>query len=319
MMPRSIQCWRRAVRPATRAACVLIGLAAMLACGADSPVSTGHDLNTLYWSLTNDVKAAVVVVGGTQRVVATPRNAYGDAIPGLPAPTFQSVDPTKVTVTADGLVTGVATTTGTQVIATLTAGGVTSVDTSVVAVTAQRKAIRTFFIRPPVSPTDTLVTINGIKVIPLSVIDSAGAPVTGLALYYKSSNPVAGQILSSFVRGISKGSTTVVVSTTAYGVAWRDSIRYAIIYPTTATIYDFDPATLSPAAAVIGPGGTVTFSNYTSGTINVTFDDSTHVTNGNIASLSAFASQSRTFPTAGTFVFRNTLGTETGTIYVLGN
>lgn len=318
MMPSSIHYWRRAVRPAIRAACVLAGLTAMLACGADSPVSAGRDLNTLYWSLTNDVKAAVVVVGDTQRVVATPRNAYGDAIPGLPAPTFQSVDPTKVTVTANGLVTGVAATTGTQIIATLTAGGVTSVDTSVIAVTAQRQAIRTFSIHPT-SPADTLVIINAIKMIPLSIMDSTGAPVTGLAVYYKSSNPVAGSILSTFVRGLSKGSATIVASTIAYGVRWTDSIRYAIIYPTTATIYDLDPATLSPATAVIGTGGTVTFSNYTSGTINITFNDSTHVTNGNIASLGAFASQSRTFPTAGTFVFRNTLGTEVGTIYVMGN
>jgi len=79
--------------------------------------------------------SATVRSGDTVRITATPLDAQGSAVAGLPAPTFESSDPITASVDAGGLVTGQAQ--GTAFIrAVLTANGTTHSDSSAVTVTS---------------------------------------------------------------------------------------------------------------------------------------------------------------------------------------
>jgi len=79
--------------------------------------------------------SATVRLGDTVRITATPVDAQGSAVPGLPTPTFESSDPTTASVDPQGLVTGQAQ--GTAFIrASLTALGTTDTDSAAVTVTS---------------------------------------------------------------------------------------------------------------------------------------------------------------------------------------
>jgi plastocyanin len=120
-------------------------------------------------SLTVSPEVGTVAVGGALQLTATPRNAAGAALTGLPAPAFTSSDATRATVDAGGLVRGVAA--GAVTIrATLTAGGVTRETTASITVTASAA--------PPSAPTSA--TVQGVDdaFSPSAVTIAAGGTVT---------------------------------------------------------------------------------------------------------------------------------------------
>lgn len=109
-----------------------------------------------------------VAVGATVQLAATPLDQAGRAMTGLPAPQWTSADAAKATVTAGGVVTGVAA--GTVAItARITQGGVTREASVSVAVGSTTQ--------PPV-PTTATVTTPGTTFNPASVTIAAGGSVT---------------------------------------------------------------------------------------------------------------------------------------------
>ncbi len=117
-----------------------------------------------YSSLTLEPAAVSVGVGGTTQLTATPRDQNGLPIAGLPAPTLGSTDTSVVTVSATGLVTGVAPGTA-RVIASLMASGAIHADTSTVTVTVAQ-------------PGDVTVTTPGNTFSPDRIEIAVGRTVT---------------------------------------------------------------------------------------------------------------------------------------------
>lgn len=84
-------------------------------------------------SLTLTPESAFVTPNGTVQLTATPRDGAGTALSGLGAPAFTSTNAAVATVSASGVVTGVANGTA-SIIASLTVDGVTRADTSAMTV-----------------------------------------------------------------------------------------------------------------------------------------------------------------------------------------
>lgn len=102
--------------------------------------------------------SATLRIGDTVRLTATPLDAQGTAVTGLPAPTFESSEPSTASVDASGLVTGLAQ--GTAVIrAALTADGTTGTDSATLTVTTTA-AGRLVVATPGVSFSPSSATIS---------------------------------------------------------------------------------------------------------------------------------------------------------------
>ncbi len=137
---------RRCARGVLGASGVL-ALASQTGCGSLEPITPSQPITEptqLYMRLTVDYPAAVLSTApgyDAVQLTATPRDARGNAIVGLPAPVFivpRGVDTTKVAVTPDGLVSALAgmasSDTPIPVIASLTVGPVRHEDTTFVIV-----------------------------------------------------------------------------------------------------------------------------------------------------------------------------------------
>lgn len=94
------------------------------------------NVRRIYQKLVLSPNPLTVTMGSTATMTATPQDARGAAIAGLPAATFTSTDQTKATVSASGVVTPVAVGTA-RIIASLTAADGTHADTANVTVQAQ--------------------------------------------------------------------------------------------------------------------------------------------------------------------------------------
>jgi hypothetical protein len=295
------------------------------ACRGEAPVSVNADASKLIWSLKNNVGAATLSPGTTLQLATTAYTYTGDSVEGLPAPTFNSSDSDKVTVSPTGLVTAVAaTTSNVNVVSSLTVDGVTHVDTTIVAVTAAAHTLKTFSIHS--SYPSTTFSLGAYEPVYVTATDSSDLPLYGLAVKFVSSAPRIADFLSGQLYGYAKGQTTVIASTTSFGVTKADTVTYTVTNPMSANVYCYEHAYLpyEPAfylasnPVIIGAGGTVTWYNYGNMATGITFDDSTHVTGGNIASIPLYSSASRTFPTTGTYRFQDVLG-DTATIVVIPN
>jgi hypothetical protein len=312
----------------------ILVVAAICSCGGDEVVGiTRPDVTTMLWSLTADAEAVTVGIGGTQQVVATPRNVSGDPIPGLSA-TFRSGDTTKVKVDQTGVISGVAVTAGVPVIASLTVDQLTLTDTTMVAVTADSRTFDSIQIAPLFGTLVTTLDVHPFQgsLITYRATDDLGANIAGLAVAFKSLDPRIA-LVSSFgtlasVRGVSVGTVDVVVSSTSYGVTRADTVAYTVVYPRTATVNLVNSPAGTPLQfnldlVIVGVNAVVTWNNQAStaaDTGNVTFDNGgVNVEGGHIPVLLRGTSQARTFLAEGTYTYRNTYSGRTGTVIVRRN
>jgi plastocyanin len=283
-MPRS---------PDTRAVLLLV-LLLIPACRADSVVEpTGSD--DVFWSLTLDHRSLTLAVGSsweTQQLTATPRNSAGEALEGLPAPTFSTTNVNTVQVTQGGLLTAVGVTAGTLVVASLTVGGVTHADTATVAVTPDPAGlVLSSFSIHPVAPDSAKFALGGTILEPIRTLtpialDQNGAPLLGLPVRFTSLDRRVATIdpWSGTITGLSIGSVSFVATTTAYGVTLSDTLPYAIGYPANVELeisyprFGFKLGSFRPDEVSIGVGGVVVWRNSTGGAlVDITFDDPTNV------------------------------------------
>lgn len=271
---------------------------------------------TTYRTLTSDIQALNIVVGDTQRIVATARSLVGAPLRAAPPATFRSDDPTKVQVNADGLVTAVQATDGVNIIATMTTGGVTHSDTTLVAATATRRTLKSFKLVWNDGQPAGRVNVGNYRYVTYSAIDENDLTVTSLIVAYKSLDPHLVQEYSGSFVSLAIGKTKVLVSANVFGVQWADTVELASFYPLSATTYAGETF---GNLTIIGVNGTMTWWNfsYPAAPINITFtNDVDKIPGGSIASIASYELDSRSFPVAGTYNYVNTLTGAKGAVIV---
>jgi plastocyanin len=318
-------------------------LAAVLGCGSDSVAPTPNtDVSRFYWSLTLDqhaINLSTVAPYDTVRIAATPREADGSALTDtdVAAPTYRSTDPARVRVDADGLLHAVSIGQAVAVIATLQVGNITHTDTALVYVTndAAPAAPAGFSIHP-LPGVSTIGQANmlsnftfafgGTTVVPH---DSAGNPITGLGIYFESSDTTVATISSTTgaLDGNRPGQLSIIASTTAFGVVMADTIPFTITMPVSQLVGIAPPSTnvngnliFDPSTVEIAAGGEIVWANYSLTPADIIFDDSTDVAedilicfcgSGNVAPIvgdSTFGPGIvvRRFPVPGTYDYHTT-------------
>lgn len=252
-------------------ALALLGMAGGLAgCSNIEPVAPHEpvtDPAQLYMALTLDhpaVNLSTVPPYNTLQLTATPRDALGHPMLGLPAPTFTTPDTTKVDVTADGLLTAVGVTSQFSVIASLTFGLVTHADTAVINVTnmPDPPMLDTLSIQR-VQPDSTvwplsygaggyvffLYNIENIRTafglgmsnrLTTRVRDTAGNAISGLSVDYRSLDPAVATLRRQgnppILVPVFPGQARIVAQTTVYGVARADTLIATITLPVAAAV-----------------------------------------------------------------------------------
>jgi hypothetical protein len=281
-------------------------LLALAGCGGLEPVKTYDpiiDPELLFMSLTLDHDAlnlSTVAPYNSIQLTATPRNASGLPMSGLPAPTFRSSDTTRVWVTATGLVQARRAATGTRVIAELVAdGNVRQVDTVLVNVTTLATPPVLDSLSLPPSPTTGLIPqfagsgvylelaggeFNPFVTVRARAFNTAGGEITGLAINYQSLDPSVGEVFPSNgeVSPVITGQFRLVARTTAYGVTKADTVTVTITPPVYQGIQLMAGPSGTPifqlTDVTIKQGGFVFWINISGQPADVTFDDPANVT-----------------------------------------
>jgi plastocyanin len=251
-------------------------------------------------------------------------------------------------VSADGLVQAIGVGDGIGVVAFLRQGNLTHADTVMINVTdaAAPPMLAGLTIHPDAS--DSAKTAMEVpKALGARAIDSSGAPMTGLSVYYTSLDYTTATIdrTTGFLTPIRPGHVAIVATATAYGVTKADTLPFTIGFPLTlfVTISARTNASgqvvngFTPEEITLGPGATVIFSNNTVAPTDVTFDDPTNVAQGDpycaflppceAGDIEAWArdpadpfgtsaSRVRRFPVPGTYNFHSTLFGSHGSIVI---
>jgi hypothetical protein len=188
-------------------------------------------------------------------------------------------------------------------------------------------------------PDSTKVEYGGSKSLSVTATDGDAMPLTGLAVKYRSLDPIVATIRGTQAYTTAKGVARIVATSTSYGVTLTDTTHIVVTNPMTMT-FTFNsstavengsaPITRSPAYGLIGSGGTVTWTNLgLQPSTSVTFLDGADslalpvpgtigAAGGNIAVLTPFSRQSRMFIKPGTYHFRDAAG-DTASFVVIPN
>ncbi len=216
----------------------------MLACNNDK--FTDIPSASQFYSVLLTPEAASIAVGQTQQVSLVPRDANGNPLSVEGTPIFTSSDPTKVTVSATGLVTGIAVGTARVIGAlqdipgTLSSISVTRADTTIFTVSATPLAVGALTLSAPATGPKTTVGAGSSITLVTAVTDASGATIpsasAGGAQYY-SSNPTAATVSSTgVVTGVTPGTTTITATITVGGVTKTSSYNVTVTAPTTGNI-----------------------------------------------------------------------------------
>ena len=273
---------------------VLAAIALTLAACANNDLGVAAAPSTSqsqFWGLTLNSDAVTMSTAApydTFRLVATPRDAGGNPLAGLPAPVFTSSDLKHVPVDSLGLVHALGTATGVLVTASVTTATQSYTDTAYVSVTsaASPPALAKVSIHP--DSTDSAETAVGVtRTLPTVALDTAGKPILGLAVYYRSLAPATATVTPAVgrVTGVSPGRVTLIATATAYGVTKADTLAYVVGWPIAVTMPIVPLAVVngdttlgfSAPTLYLSPGGYVVWDNGFTKPIDVTFADSTAV------------------------------------------
>jgi hypothetical protein len=283
----------------------LLTAALLAGCGSLEPVapySPTTDPSALFMSLTLDhgaINLSTAAPYNELKLTATPRDANGMPMPGLPAPTFRSSDTTKVWVTPDGLLQARQPGIQIQVIAELVADrNVRHADTATVNVTSSAPPpVLDVLSLEPVGE-DAVWSMTSLESVfgqllfylasgrsfqpafNLKALDPDGNPVPGLAIEYESLDPDVARIdpVMGNIGLIQPGEARVVARTTAYGVTMADTTLFTVTLPMIEGIWilrgpEGQPPTVTSKKVLIRPGGYVFWTNNTPDSVRVTFDD----------------------------------------------
>jgi len=327
-------------------------LGGVLGCGSDTTGPAPLASTAAFWALRlnqHAVNLAVVAPYDTIQLRATALTVAGTPLPGTGSVTYTANDST-LQVSATGLVTARYATNGTtsQVIATLTAQGVTQADTAFFQVTdtVPTYPLATFSIQPRPDGIDSAkVAVDAsfeIRHIPVYALDTQRdtlCNVNGCALVvaWSSSDPTVAAIdQSGKVTANVVGQVTFYATTLAYGVMKRDSLPFVVGYPilpftniitllsrasvgSQPSVVSFYPSTLT-----VGVGGIVLFGipGVKFPLVDVVFDDSTAIQGafggpgGNMPADTTLTlvQRVRKFPVAGTYTYHSRLYGTSGVV-----
>ena len=187
-------------------------------------------------SVTVSPAAATVTVGTTTQLTATPKDANGTALSGR-AVTWATSNAAIATVSASGLVTGVAAGS-----ATITATSEGQSGTSAITVTNVPVASVT------VSPATASVTVGATTQLTATPKDANGTALSGRVVTWATSNAAAATVSASgLVTGVAAGSATITA--TSEGQSGTSAI--------TVTNVPVGSVTVSPAAVSLTVGQTM--------------------------------------------------------------
>jgi hypothetical protein len=286
-------------------------LAAALASGCGdlepvAPYSPVTDPAQLFMALELDHAAVNLATFDGYRelqLTATPLDALGRPLSGLPAPTYRSSDTTRVFVTQDGLLQARRSASNVQVIAEIVApGNIRQADTIFVNVrqTSVAPPVLDVLTLQPESPEDAVLGMVGFTGFlgiaqflqaggrnyvlqpRVRALDAAGAPISSLVFEYESLTPDVLSVSSRLgIQGwgnlLQPGEASVVVRTTAYGVTKVDTAHFTVTNPVIhGAIVEPGPAgepIVRPKTIVVRPGGYVFFTNNWTDSISVTFQE----------------------------------------------
>src|SRR4029077_18136350 len=140
-------------------------------------------------------------VGATVQLTATPKDALGNPLSGRVV-TWSSSNPAVATVSASGLVTGVAAGS-----ATITATSEGQSGTSALTVTNVPVATVT------VSPASASGSVGATVQLTATLKDALGNPLSGRVVTWSSSNPAVATVSASgLVTGVAAGSATITAT-----------------------------------------------------------------------------------------------------------
>ena len=342
---------------ATLSGLVLLPLACGESVAPTLPETPGETVEA-FWSLTLDdhaVTLATVAPYDTITLTAKPRDGSGQPLTDLGPVKFRPLDSLRVQVSPDGFVRALRTGTNIRVVAELAGDNVRHADTVFINITAGAPRLPASFSIDPVPPDSAKWAMSGVgiigtKTIAARVLDSAAAAITGLAVNYRSSDPVKATVNATtgvVSGGIQPGQLTFYASTNAYGIQLADTLAFTISMPLGQQV-NFKQSPLRdgglvflPHEVIIAPGGAIEFFNGSLTPVDVTFDDPTLVAeriptgvrcpfgvdSGGVGNILPFGGldvrinfpgncKSRRFPVAGIYPYRSTLTGATGRIVV---
>lgn len=269
----------------------------IVGCLSDAPAGPlNPEEGSAYWALTLDHQAITLSLAPsyeTIQLTATPRTPAGDPIAGLGAVTFTSSNPALVQVDDNGLVTALTSTFGVQIIAKLTANGITHADTAAVVVTTDDPppTIASFSIHPAASDSAKFALKGSLtesfrNLTPV-ILDENDVEQFGYPVRFKSLDPTVATIdaLGGTITGVRTGPVKFVATMTAFGTTWVDTLPYEIGLPLkvqvlirdSLIVHQSSPNRFAPRTVTIGTGGVVDWLNTTETLVDVTFDDPTNV------------------------------------------
>lgn len=298
----------------------LLALSALslAACGDDGEDLPGPGGSPLAAVTISPSPVPALTVGQTVQLTATPVDAAGNALTGLPAATFESSDEDVATVDASGLVTAVAAGS-----ATITAT-ITHEET-----TRSAEAAITVNAAPP--PSGVVVTTPNLTFEPATVTVAPGTTVTWSItetthnVTFTGAAPPDGSIPDT-PPGTSVSRTFTDAGTYDYECTIHPGMTGSVVVegtapppppPGTNTIRTPNQ-TFEPASLTVAPGTAVTW-EIIELTHNVTFDAAAPP-EGNVPNTPPGTSVTRTFTTPGEYPYQCTLHPGmTGTVVVSGS
>jgi plastocyanin len=334
---------------------VMCGLAA---CRSDAVEPIVTDPTTAYWSLELDHRAiamSTVAPHNTIQLTAVPRSPSGAALEGLPAPRYASGNTDALTVSSTGLVTARSPAFGVPIVATLTAGGITHVDSAFVQVVPDPAPTVASFSIAPLPGDSAKWAITGlfgepIKTLTPVVLDPLGTPLF-VPVHFRSLDNTVSRIdpRSGALAPVRRGTVTFIASTTAYGTVMADTLPFTIGAPLIAVFHverapGGSATRFNPSRITVGSGALVLWENATGIATDVTFEDPASAEAvpewedcaigmpcepGNIPEFTAHPGSEdpfdlivngrrlRRFSAPGTYTFRSTRFGTTGTIVVV--
>ena len=160
------------------------------------------------------------------------------------------------------------------------------------------------------------LTVGGTQALTATAKDQNGASMSGLTTtYISSASQTASVSPAGLVTGVAAGTATITATGTIGSVSKTATVSVTVgAPPATASVAATAGNQFSPANAVVARNGTVTWTFAIQH--NVTWDTANSPANiGNTST----GSESRTFPTAGTFAYHCTIhGGMSGTVQVVG-
>lgn len=242
-------------------------------------------------------------LGQSVTLTATPLDQHGSAMSGLPAATWQSSDPSIATVTSSGVVDAVAAGT-VDIVATLTAAGVSHTDAATVTVLSQQPG------------SATVTTPNRTFSPPSVVIPPGGTVIWQFSqsthnVTFAGSAPPGGSIPDQSP-GNSVSRTFPTEGTYAYACTLHTGMTGTVSVqagppppPPPGLVVTAAQAAFTPDRVEVAPGETVTWL-FSDDIYNVTFTGPAPP-GGNIPDANPGSSVSRTFPASGDYDYECTL------------